>query len=194
MQTIPESLKSLQIEGKAHAVSYLGNGLYSAAFRSEQEPSRVFLLTEQTDSSYRERDRSKEVLALARTYHNSKHIPAFKLHGIQRIEGARFEVWETKYSKSADSSQWEHVTDEATAIASVYPVKVAVIGAMAKELKVSASIVEALQDIERAAITFGLSADEYQGRHYHFDLHNGNFGLAEDGQTLILRDPITAFF
>lgn len=179
--------------GECVAVKYLNSGSYSAAYQAELEPSRVFILVEQPTKVTRA-DRSKEILARARRYHHNKHLPSLTCHGKQYIGGVSYEVWETTYSLSADTDGSEHLTPEAATLAGVYPMGVATVDSKAKVLNLSPSIVQALRDIERAALAFGCSNEYATDKRFNFDLHNGNFGLDPDSKTLILRDPITAFF
>lgn len=195
MRHLPD-IEFLDLDEGPIEVRLLGSGMYSAAFQDVWHSSRVFLLCEQDAGQDCRRDRSKEVLALARTYHNNKHLPTLKLHGVQRIQGCQYEVWETRLTVSADCEGMDHVTPEAQVLADVYPIDAQAIKQRRStgELKVSPGIVQALIDIERACEAFGLHKGYNGSKYYNYDLHNGNFGLDRETNTLILRDPITAFF
>lgn len=197
MENVPDSLQRIDLEEDSVPVSYLGSGCYSAAFRGTEERHRVFLLVE-VDAKDTKRDRSKEVLALARTYHSNKHLPVLVKHGTQGIDGSLYEIWETRYSKSAPRSSNDAVSPEAEELSNTYPVEAREVAQKVKtgELHVEPSLVQALRDIERACKVFGLSKCRLgvSTKYYSFDLNNANFGLEPDTQTLILRDPINAFF
>ncbi len=194
MNNVPTSLKRLELEEESISVAFLGHGLYCAAFQDVDNHERVFLLVEG------KRDSSKKILAKAKSYRTNKHLPVMIDRGIQRIGYyGEFEVWETRYSESVDykSGSNDHVTPEAETLSNIYPQSAKQVEEVVQSgtIKLSHSIVEALQDIERACESFGCAIGYHKGGKYvHYDLHNGNFGLDPETQTLILRDPITASF
>jgi len=198
MRNVPCDLTQLDLgNGESVSVSYLASGCYSAAYRATVDKKRVFILVEQCDYEEHGRDRSKEVLALARTYHTNKHLPQLKCYGTRCIEHHKYEVWETRYSKSSPpKSDDVHVSPEANALASISYTNTKDIEQEAKKrtLNLSPSLIEAVKDIERACESFGLKRDACFGDRYMYDMQAGNFGLDPDTKTLILRDPMTAFF
>lgn len=195
MMRQPDSLDIVHLPGESVPVEFLGAGCYSAAFRGVDHPHRVFLFTETTENG--RSDRSKEVLALAKSYNDSEHLPVMVDCGTQRYDGSTFRVFETTYSVSTSEGDWV-VSPEVALLeykSSLSEIAEANKHALPYEGKLSPSILGALRDIERACESFGLSSvGRGRGKRFDWDLHGGNFGLDPSTKTLILRDPITAIF
>lgn len=178
-------------------VEEIGGGAFSVGVRRMDKPHIVYILTgmKPDGTAY---DRSKEVLAYAKSLRNSEHLPKLinRGKGLWYSEGAlqgSYQVWETRYShgfahdgalpeslqRLTFASDKEEVTQET------------------QSLKVPQSVKNALEDIFKAVEHFGLvsntTSDDDKGT-YRFDMHSGNFGRDPETGTVIFRDPLVCCF
>jgi hypothetical protein len=172
----------------------LGGGCYSEAWHDLKYPKRVFIFSETGGS----RDRSKEVLAYARSLRKSPHLPYLRYLGtwVNPRSGFASEVWETRYSKGTSSYQPEYVDSrEASVISDSVRFDSSlpdIIKAVKQDSEVPPGVKEALKDLLKAVRHFKLDNGDGAGS-YSLDMHLGNFGVDAKGR-LILRDPMVAFF